>query len=57
MNIIPKPILGVLFTVIIMAASPIASAYASNDDFLDVKNAKVQTNDKKSVLLTFNMIF
>ncbi len=45
MNTIPKPILGVLFTVIIMAASPIASAYASSDDFLDVKNAKVQTND------------
>ncbi len=44
-NIIPKSILGVLFTVIIMAASPIASAYASSDDFLDIKNAKVETND------------
>jgi hypothetical protein len=45
MNKLPKPILGVLFTVIIMAASPIASAYASDADYPDVKNAKVETND------------
>jgi hypothetical protein len=45
MNKLPKPILGVLFTVIIMAASPIASSYASDADYPDVKNAKVETND------------
>src|ERR687894_1422203 len=44
-NKLPKPILGVLFTVIIMAASPIASSYASDADYPDVKNAKVETND------------
>ncbi len=45
MNTIPKPILGTLFTVIMMAASPIALAYASDADYPDVKNTKVQTND------------
>jgi hypothetical protein len=45
MNAMPKPILGVLFTLIMMAASPIASAYASDADYPDVKSAKVQTND------------
>ncbi len=40
------PTLGVLFAVIMMAVvSPMASAYASNDDHLDIKDAKVQTND------------
>jgi hypothetical protein len=39
--------LGVLFTKIMMAASPISLAYATSDDFLDVKNAKVVTNDDK----------
>jgi hypothetical protein len=29
-----------------MAASPIASAYASDADYPDVKNAQVQTNDE-----------
>ncbi len=55
----PKPILGVLFTVIIMAASPIASAYAAEADYPDVKNAKVQTNDdeiSKEILKTHDHI-
>ncbi len=45
MNTLPKSILGVLFTVVIMAASQIASAYASESDYPDAKYAKVQTND------------
>jgi hypothetical protein len=52
MNKIPLPILGVLFTVITMAVSPIASAYASDADYPDVKNAKVQTNGDETTEAT-----
>jgi hypothetical protein len=47
MKKIPKPIFGVLFTVIMMAGSPIASSYAAESGYPDVKNAKVQTNDDR----------